>query len=121
MVDDDADSLDLLTRWLSMEGYDVLSARSGTEALQRIEGDRPDLILLDLIIPPPDGIGVIRAVIEAEESAVAHYNKVIKATDGEDYVTEWRGDRSVLVQTSVMGGAIGQFAPIIAAVDACTI
>ncbi len=62
VVDDDADSLDLLTRWLSMEGYDALSARSGTEALQRIEADRPDLVLLDLIIPPPDGIGVIRAV-----------------------------------------------------------
>ncbi len=36
--------------------------------------------------------------------------------DGEDYVTEWRGDRSVLVQTSVMVGMIGQFAPIIGAV-----
>ncbi len=36
--------------------------------------------------------------------------------DGDDYVTEWRGDRSVLVQVSVMGGAIGQFAPIIAAI-----
>ena len=59
VVDDDADSLDLLTRWLSMEGYDTLRARNGTEALQRIEADRPDLILLDLIIPPPDGIGVL--------------------------------------------------------------
>ncbi len=35
--------------------------------------------------------------------------------EGEDYITEWRGDRSMLVQTSVMGGAIGQFAPLIAA------
>jgi diguanylate cyclase (GGDEF)-like protein len=62
VVDDDEDSVDLLTRWLSMEGYDAISARSGSEALQRIGADRPDLILLDLIIPPPDGIGVIRAV-----------------------------------------------------------
>ena len=35
-----------------------------------------------------DVVGVIRAVIEAEEAACAHYNKLIKATDGEDYVTQ---------------------------------
>ncbi len=35
-----------------------------------------------------DVVGVIRAVIEAEEAACAHYNKIIKATDGEDYVTQ---------------------------------
>lgn len=32
--------------------------------------------------------GVIRAVIEAEEAAIAHYKKIIKATDGDDYVTQ---------------------------------
>jgi bacterioferritin len=41
--------------------------------------------------PPEDTtdvIGVIEAVIEAEEAACAHYNKIIKATDGADYVTQ---------------------------------
>ncbi|TWU30537.1 ferritin-like domain-containing protein [Bythopirellula polymerisocia] len=35
-----------------------------------------------------DVVGVIKAVIDAEEQACAHYNKVIKATDGEDYVSQ---------------------------------
>lgn len=35
-----------------------------------------------------DVVGVIEAVIEAEEAACNHYNKIIKATDGEDYVTQ---------------------------------
>lgn len=35
-----------------------------------------------------DVVGVIKAVIEAEESARSHYRKIIKATDGEDYVTQ---------------------------------
>ncbi len=35
-----------------------------------------------------DVVGVIKAVIEAEEKACAHYNKVINAVDGEDYVTQ---------------------------------
>jgi bacterioferritin len=35
-----------------------------------------------------DVVSVIKAVIEAEEAAIAHYKKIIKATDGEDYVTQ---------------------------------
>ncbi|QDU95764.1 ferritin-like domain-containing protein [Lignipirellula cremea] len=41
---------------------------------------------------PPDDttdvVSVIKAVIDAEEGAIAHYRKIIKATDGEDYVTQ---------------------------------
>jgi diguanylate cyclase (GGDEF)-like protein len=62
VVDDDQDSADLLREWLTMTGYDVLTAATGQEALQRIARNRPDLILLDLMIPPPDGLQVIRAV-----------------------------------------------------------
>jgi diguanylate cyclase (GGDEF)-like protein len=61
VVDDDPDSVDLMARWLAMEGYQVQTASSGAEALQRIGSDRPDLVLLDLLIPPPDGLAVIRA------------------------------------------------------------
>ena len=41
--------------------------------------------------PPSDTtdvVGVIKAVIDAEQSACAHYKKIIKATEGEDYVTQ---------------------------------
>jgi diguanylate cyclase (GGDEF)-like protein len=62
IVDDDRDSVDLLAKWLSMEGYDVASAASGREGLARIARDHPDLVLLDLLIPPPDGLEVIRTV-----------------------------------------------------------
>jgi len=62
VVDDDADSVDLLHRWLAMEGYDVTTAKDGAEALQRIAAERPDLVLLDLLIPAPEGLQVIRTV-----------------------------------------------------------
>jgi len=61
VVDDDQDSADLLSRWLTMEGYEIVTAKSGVEALQAIGQSRPDLVLLDLMIPPPDGFAVIRA------------------------------------------------------------
>jgi diguanylate cyclase (GGDEF)-like protein len=60
IVDDDRDSVDLLVQYLTMSGYDVTAARSGQEALERMRSIRPDLVLLDLMIPPPDGLQVIR-------------------------------------------------------------
>lgn len=62
VVDDDRDSVDLLTQWLTMGGYEVTSAGDGQEALRRAQSDRPDLVLLDILIPPPDGIQVMRAI-----------------------------------------------------------
>jgi CheY-like chemotaxis protein len=62
IVDDDQDSVDLLTQWLTMGGYEVTSAGDGQEALRRVPADRPDLVLLDLAIPPPDGMQVMRAI-----------------------------------------------------------
>jgi two-component system cell cycle response regulator len=62
IVDDDRDSVDLIIEWLTMGGYVVTSARDGEEALRRIQTDRPDLVLLDLLIPPPDGMHVLRTI-----------------------------------------------------------
>ena len=62
IVDDDRDSVDLLAEWLTMGGYEVTHARDGQEALRRIQTDRPDLVLLDLLIPPPDGMQVMRTI-----------------------------------------------------------
>ena len=62
VVDDDHDIVNLLKQWLTMEGYEVLTAESGSEALRGIPALRPDLVLLDLMIPPPDGLEVVRAI-----------------------------------------------------------
>ena len=62
VVDDDRDSVDLLREWLTMSGYDAAGAAGGREALEKIRAARPDLILLDLLIPQPDGIEVIRTL-----------------------------------------------------------
>jgi len=62
IVDDDAESLELIWQWLALQGHDLMIARSGKEALDKIQGSPPDLILLDLKIPPPDGLEVARAL-----------------------------------------------------------
>ena len=56
-VDDDPSILDLMTDILSGEGYRVLSATNGAEALRVLEGDRPCVVLLDMRMPTMDGWG----------------------------------------------------------------
>lgn len=58
VVDDQKDLLDLLDMALSQEGYIVRTATSGTEALAMVAADKPDLILLDIILGDISGIKI---------------------------------------------------------------
>jgi DNA-binding response OmpR family regulator len=55
VVEVDPGILDGLSEILEVEGYDVQRARNGREALQRLEQEMPDLVLLDLMMPVMDG------------------------------------------------------------------
>jgi CheY-like chemotaxis protein len=63
LVDDDDDTSDILRFFLEREGYDVVTAREGGEALRVMtERGEPNLILLDLAMPGMDGFGVMDAL-----------------------------------------------------------
>lgn len=64
VVDDDPDILDALAEILENEGYQVDRARNGQEALEHLAADKPDLILLDLMMPVMDGWEFARRVGE---------------------------------------------------------
>jgi CheY-like chemotaxis protein len=55
VVDDDPDILEALSEILEAEGFEIRRARNGKEALERLEPDPPQLILLDLMMPVMDG------------------------------------------------------------------
>jgi DNA-binding response OmpR family regulator len=63
-ADDDPQLLRLVTRNLQLEGYDVLEASDGQQALELIESDSPDLVLLDVMMPKMDGFTVCYRVRE---------------------------------------------------------
>jgi len=63
-ADDDPQLLRLVTRNLQFEGYEVLSASNGQQALEQIETQRPDLVLLDVMMPKMDGFSVCHRVRE---------------------------------------------------------
>ena len=62
VVDDDASVRTLLRRLLTIEGYDVDEAANGGVALQKVEGDAPNLMLLDIMMPGQDGLDVLEGV-----------------------------------------------------------
>ena len=60
----------LLEAVLEAHGYDVVSATSGDAALDLARSAHPDLVLLDVMMPPPDGLAVCKRLREQEETAV---------------------------------------------------
>lgn len=60
VIDDEVDLVNLLTMRLEAEGYEVLSALDGQAGLDKAHEERPDLILLDVMMPIMDGYQVCR-------------------------------------------------------------
>ena len=60
IADDNATNVDIMKARLSANGYSVITATDGEEALASAQHDLPDLILLDIMMPKLDGIEVTR-------------------------------------------------------------
>jgi len=96
VVDDDAKTVELVKLYLNRDGYRVLTAYDGVEALRLARESHPDLIVLDLMLPGIDGLEVCR--ILREESEVPIIMLTAKTTDqdklvgldlgADDYVTK---------------------------------
>ena len=55
VVEDDTDNRCIVAKVLSVEGYQVIEANDGVQALARVREERPDVILMDLALPNMDG------------------------------------------------------------------
>jgi two-component system alkaline phosphatase synthesis response regulator PhoP len=96
VVDDDAKTVELVKLYLNRDGYRVLTAYDGTEALRLAHESHPDLIVLDLMLPGVDGLEVCRTI--RNESDVPIIMLTAKSTDqdkliglslgADDYVTK---------------------------------
>ena len=85
VVDDERDVQALVRMVLERQGYEVEAASDGREALQKIGEHRPDLVVLDLMMPEIDGWGVLERLRDTDApprvvllSAYAHDPKVLQ-------------------------------------------
>jgi class 3 adenylate cyclase len=70
VVDDIEKNVKLLADLLAFKGYAVVTAGGGTEALDRVASERPDLVLLDVMMPDMNGYDVCRRLREQPETAM---------------------------------------------------
>ena len=62
IVDDDADVRDMLRDALTQDGYRVVLSASGAGAIQMVQTDMPDLIILDLLLPGEHGLDLVATI-----------------------------------------------------------
>jgi len=67
LVVEDEEGLRLLyEEELEAEGYEVITARNGKEAIQKLEEEKPDLIILDIVMPVMDGMEALGRIVGKE-------------------------------------------------------
>ena len=75
VVDDIATNVLLLKTILGKAGYRIVTATGGREALEKVESESPDLILLDIMLPDEDGVNILKKL--------SHWSMTGKASEWE--------------------------------------
>jgi DNA-binding response OmpR family regulator len=93
VVDDEKNILKLYQAELEDEGYEVVTANSGREALEVFDRESPDLVTLDILMPDMDGIQVLRYLKEKKPGVPVI---MLTAYDYRDDFSVWVSDAYVV-------------------------
>ena len=89
VVDDEDEIRELCRVNLEFEGYDVVEAADGLEALAAAQNERPDLIFLDLMMPRMDGWEVLHRLKEKDQTSRIPVVLLTAKTSEEDQMRGW--------------------------------
>ena len=87
IVDDSATDTHLLSEMLKKNGYSVLTATSGEEGIAKAKKDKPDLILMDIVMPGMSGFEATRAIAKNPETASIPV--IVCSTKGQETDKAW--------------------------------
>lgn len=110
VADDDENIVELISLYLRKEGFAVIAARDGGEALQKIAQQEPDLVLLDIMMPVKDGWEVCREVRQRYRVPVIMltargeaYDKILGLELGaDDYITKPFNPRELVARVKAV-------------------
>ncbi|EFR44489.1 response regulator YycF [Streptococcus pseudoporcinus] len=106
IVDDEKPISDIIKFNLTKEGYDIMTAFDGREAIAAFEEGKPDLVILDLMLPEMDGLEVAKEIRKTSHIPIimlsakdSEFDKVIGLEIGaDDYVTKPFSNRELLAR-----------------------
>ncbi len=106
VVDDEPKLVKVVRDYLERDGYRVVGAGDGREALERFHKDRPDLVVLDLMLPEMDGIEVCRRLRQDSDVPIIMLTARAEEVDellglelgADDYVTKPFSPRALLAR-----------------------
>ncbi len=110
VVDDEAPLVDLVGSYLRREGFRVLAAGDGAEALRLARAERPDVVVLDLMLPGIDGVEVCRrlrlfsdAYVVMLTARTEEVDRIVGLSVGaDDYVTKPFSPRELVARIRAM-------------------
>ncbi len=70
IIEDDLEIKDMYRIKLELGGYEVVSAENGADALKLIKSEKPDLVLLDLLLPEKDGYEVLEELKKSDDKHI---------------------------------------------------
>jgi len=87
VVDDSATDTHLISQMLKKNGYTVLTAATGEEAIAKAKSNKPDLVLMDIVMPGMSGFEATRAIAKNPETASIPV--IICSTKGQETDKAW--------------------------------
>ncbi|MBV9864873.1 MAG: response regulator [Abitibacteriaceae bacterium] len=97
VVDDERDIVRLEQTGLRSEGYEVVTASTGREALEKVFFEKPDLILLDVMLPEIDGFEVLKKLRENPETATIPVIMLTARSEEADVAKGWKGGADLYI------------------------
>jgi len=95
VVEDDPNQARLYAQELSQEGYEIVIARDGREAMETVEQQKPDLVVMDISMPGMDGIECMGRLLSRDNklpiilnTAYATYQDNFRSWSADDYIVK---------------------------------
>jgi len=90
IVDDDQDVLSMMSIILESKGFEVISCSSGTEALEKLKTQQPQLVLLDIMMPVMNGYDVLVHMKQRPETQNIPVIMVTAKGEGDEIITGYQ-------------------------------
>lgn len=110
VIEDDPDIIEICRDYLKAAGYDVLTATDGVKGLAAARREKPDLIVLDLMLPEMDGLDVCRTIRRESDVPIIMLTARVEESDkligleigADDYITKPFSPRELVARVRVV-------------------